>query len=239
MAKTWTVNQSDCSKIHLLNLSDDNDAIWLENTWHEVSPTQAATLPSGTKMKDFNDKELTLLDGYCTTYFYKGWQTVTPLTNNAIVSGDDNDVYGISSKVGPTVANETIQVDYYSRTLQIARLPDNIISLPDNSGKDLISDLYPGITWGTKRDNWYNQWKIIPLALSNFSISDQLTDLPRSFSIDETNIPGYGTGTNKSFYAPELFAPYIYVRTQLFSPQKLAGKYLGGIIVVIGVKQLS
>lgn len=239
MAKVWRVNQSDCSKIHLLNDSGNDDAIWLENTWHEVSPTNVANLPSGTNMLDFNDKKLTLLDGYCTTYFYKGWATVSSVISCAFISVD-NFGMGISTRVGPTVADVETSVDYKTRKLQIVRLPDDVISLPDNSGKDLISDLYPGITWGTKGNNWYKQWDITPLAINNFSISDQLTNLPRSFSIDETNLPGYGTDTNKSFYAPELFAPYMYLRKQIIKQEDLAnGAYIGGIIVVIGVKKLS
>lgn len=227
MARTWTISASGCSLIYLLS----NDLIHVEKTWHEISPTQAATLPSGTKMKDANDKELTLLDGYCTTYFYTGWQTSSPMKDGKI--GKIIDHHGvfscISDAVGPTVG-------HMGNWFQIVRLPDDKIPLPTNLGKNLISDLYPGIMWGTKRNNWYNQWDITPLAPANGSISDQKTDLPRSFSIDETNIPGYGTETNKSFYAPELFAPYMYYNGNVGIDD---GIYVGGIIVVIGVKKLS
>ena len=237
MAKVWQVQEINCSKIYPISGSHDlQNSIWVEDTWHELSPTQAATLPSGTKMLDANNKELTLLDGYCTTYFYKGWQTYSPMQDGKIgdiISSNGN--FRISSAVGLTVADIQKTIDFYNHHFQIVRLPDGIIDLPTNLGKDLISDLYPGIAWGTKRDNWYDQWDIIPLAVSNFSISDQLTDLPRSFSIDETNIPGYGTDTNKNFYAPELFAPYMYLRNQ----GTRDGIYVGGIIVVMGVKQLS
>lgn len=239
MAKTWQITTDDCSMVFLLQGSGQSpsNGIWLENTWHEVSPTQAATLPSGTKMLDANNKELTLLDGYCTTYFYKGWQTYYSMVNGKIgdIINNKNGSYRISDTVGPTVADIEITVDFKGRYLQIVRLPDGKVGLPDNVGQNLISDLYPGIMWGAKRNNWYNQWGITPLAPANFSISDQTTDLPRSFSIDETNIPGYGTGTNKEFYAPELFAPYMYLRKQ----DTKNGIYVGGIIVVIGVKKLS
>lgn len=233
MARTWTISASGCSSIYLLS----NDLIRVETNWHEVSPTQAATLPSGTKMLDANNKELTLLDGYCTTYFYKGWQTSSPMVDGKIgkIIDNKNGLYLISSAVGPTVAELQKTVDFQSRHLQIVRLPDDKIPLPTNLGKNLISDLYPGIMWGTKNQNWYNQWDITPLAPANFSISDQTTDLPRSCSIDETNIPGYGKDTNKEFYAPELFAPYMYLRKQ----NTKDGIYVGGIIVVIGVKKLS
>lgn len=243
MAKTWQITTDDCSMVYLLQGSgrSPSNGIWVENTWHELSPTQAATLPSGTKMLDANNKELTLLDGYCTTYFYKGWQTYYSMVNENIgdIIDNKNGSYRISDAVGPTVADVETKVDFYSRHLQIVRLPDGLITLPDNSGKNLISDLYPGIMWGNKMNNWYNQWGITPLAPANFSISDQTTDISaignRSFSIDETNIPGYGTDTNKNFYAPELFAPYMYLRNQ--APKN--GIYVGGIIVVIGVKKLS
>ena len=238
MARVWTVNESDCSKIHLLNGSDDNDALWLENTWHEVSPTHATTLPSGTKMLDANNKDLTLLDGYCTTYFYKGWQTVIPVNNNA--SGEilyNNGNYAsISSEVGKEVANERRGLDGGAnwKFLQIVRLRDQIISLPDNLGKNLIPDLYLGELWGHNKSNWHDQWNVTPLLPNDGETSAQKESFPRTFTIDETQLPGYEP--NKGYFAPELFAPYMYF---LRLKNRSNGSYIGGIIVVIGVKQLS
>ena len=237
MARVWTVNESDCSKVNLLGSSDEHDAIWLENTWHEVSPTHAATkLPDGTKMVDSNNKELTLLDGYCTTYFYKGWQTVFPLMNkkigNIIFCGS---YYNISDNVGHQVANERKGLDSNAnwKLLQVVRVRDGVLSLPDNMGKNLIPDLYPGSLWGD--GNWGNQWTLIPLAPNDGVISDQYTSFPRIFTIDETQLPA-ATGRFNSYKAPELFAPYMYLLKLMKTNDDL---YLGGIIVVIGVKKLS
>lgn len=240
MAKTWQVNESDCSKIHLLHGSDDNDAIWLENTWHELSPTHAVTMPDNAYMLDSNRTRLTLLDGYCTTYFYKGWQTVIPLNNNA--SGEilvnKGNYATISDKVGKEVANVRRGLDAGAnwKYLQVARLFDQIISLPTNMGKNLIPDLYPGKLWGDGQ-NWFDQWAVTPFVPNDGQTSGQTDSFPRTFIIDETMIPGIATGGGLyEYFAPELFAPYMYnLRLQYRSN----GSYVGGLIVVIGVKQLS
>lgn len=222
MARLWQVNESDCSKIHLLHGSDDDDAIWLENTWHEVSPIHAATLPSDTKMLDADKKALTLLDGYCTTYFYKGWQTVIPMNNKA--SGEIISNNLISGNVGEQVAKEN--------SIQVVRLRDQFISLPDNLGNNLIPDLYPGSKW-RYTGNW--QGTVPPLYPDGGQVTVQEVSFPRTFTIDETHIPGYGTATNKSYYAPELFWPYMC----LLERDRPDGSYIGGLIMVIGVKKLS
>lgn len=246
MAREWSVNESDCSKINLMNNSDDADAIWLENTWHEVSPNHAATMPRGTKMLDNNDKELTLLDGYCTTYFYKGWQTVSSMIDRKIgniIAAPDTSPHSysfyITKNVGTQVAFENKHSNAIDKwNLQVVRLRDQLISLPANLGKNLIPDLYTGTLWGKRHDNlnWYNQWHVAPLAPDDGKISTQLTTFPRTFTIDETMLPKYGPYTNTSFCAPELFAPYMYLFCQRYWGGEI---YVGGIIVVIGVKQLS
>lgn len=244
MARTWIVNQSDCSKINLNHDSDDDNAIWVENTWHEVSPNHIATLPSGTKMLDDNQKELTLVDGYCTTYFYKGWQTVSTLNNYAlgvIIKKKNNFDHSIlSDRVGQEVGGRYLD-QLGNIYLQVVRLRDEhltVINLPDNMGKNLIPDLYPGRRWRSEDNNknWYDQWYITPLVSSNGEITSQTSTFPRTFKIDETRLPGYGKDTNKSFYAPELFAPYMYL---LGRSEARNDAYIGGLIVVIGVKKLS
>ena len=240
MARVWQVNESDCSKVNLMNNSDDADAIWLEKTWHEVSPTHAITMPKDKYMVDNNTIILNLLDGYCTSYFYKGWQTVSSMIDKKIGNIINT---GTSFYISPNVGKEVAFEDKGSNAidkwhLQVVRLrdqliSDQLISLPDNLGKNLIPDLYPGAIWGNR--NWYSQWGVTPLVPSDGRITDQLTTFPRTFTIDETELPGNGNDGYHYYYAPELFAPYMYLFCQRYDHDNI---YVGGLIVVIGVKQL-